>query len=37
MRHAATLQWKYDYHRRWEAHDFYLAEARTAAQYGVEP
>ena len=27
----------YDYHRRWEGHDLYLAEARLAADLGVEP
>ena len=27
----------YDYHRRWEGHDLYLAEGRVAADLGVEP
>ena len=35
--HAATIQWMYDYHRRWEAHDLYLAEGHVAAVVGVEP
>ena len=26
----------YDHHRRWAARDFYMVEAHTAAQYGVE-
>ena len=37
LSHAATVQWMYDHHRRWEARDLYLAEGNVALQLGVEP